>query len=248
MLRRSTFRALCIMTTCCALLAGCVQIDEWTSVATTGVTTVHTLVRVAIGKSKTPKAALSDNPFENAQALEKDGITVVEHSSTMQHGQMLMHIVLQAPALRAFAHIADLIADSKAAPPTDPTTPDVMKAMRESTFFQVRAKGNRLHIERRFAQTKVKTPAVAKTHAKHHGKKSGLEDLFGGGDVADMMLGGFNLRYGIALPSAVLASNADLVDGNIAQWAFPVTAMQHEKITLWVEVANTPENRAALLK
>ncbi|MBI4238843.1 MAG: hypothetical protein HY696_10600 [Deltaproteobacteria bacterium] len=221
----------------CLLLAGCFGVDEWTRVDVTGRTTLSATVRMGFSEQMKgmPIGGVDQKLAQAGSGLP--GVQIKSVKTEQRDGQLIVTSTVEA------ARLADLHQFYRQLPPAaggDPAATSAPELFRSSGFYRVRRVGNRLRFERTLVP-----PKVAKAKAKA-GKK-GKKDPFDAQQMTDMMFGGVFIRFAATLPGLIVASNAEHNDAQTAHWVYPLGHLTKKKVTLWAEIAATPELERALL-
>jgi len=230
MSRRTIFFILMILTL--PLLAGCLEIEERVSVAADGVSTLDFKMRLAIPGEK--KKGQVDEVREKLGGVGSgvEGVEVVDFGIKDQFGQMILNIDLKADSFSALKNAyATFPKEEKKGKKKEPG--DVIeKIFTKDGFYSIKKKGKKLVIERSIGM---------KGKKKAKGDEKDVEMLMA-------MLGGIMLRFDLKVPSKVISSNAEEVDGNLLRWVIPLHYLEENRVTLKAEIESTPELAKALLR
>lgn len=214
-------------------LAGCLEIEERVSIAPDGESNLKFKMRLTIpGEAK-------KNPLEEAKAelgsvgSGVEGVEVVDFGIKDQYGQMVLNIDLKANSFSALRKAYGTFPKEKKKGKKPEPSDEIEKIFSEKGFYKIKKRGKKLVIERKIGSSRKKKKAK--------GKDKDIEMLMS-------MMGVITLRFDLQVPSKVISTNAEDVDGNTLHWVIPLSYLENNKVTLRAEIESTPELVKAILK
>ncbi len=215
------------------LLAGCLEIEERVSIAPDGVSTLDFKMRLAIpGEQKKGQAEEARSKLGDVGS-GVDGVEVVDFGITDQYGQMVLNIDLKADSFSALQNAYATFPKEKKKGKKPEPGDEIEKVFSKEGFYTIKKKGNKLVVERKIG--------TARKKKKAKGEEKDVEMLMA-------MVGGIMLRFDLKVPSKVISSNAEEVDGDTLRWVIPLHYLEENRVTLRAEIESTPELAKALLK
>jgi len=210
-----------------ALLSGCIDIEERLNIDMNGFSTLRTKIRFTLPEDKKRKVNIKEEDFADMGAGLKDVSFDVKTESL--YGQLITTMTFRSDR---FSALQDAYASLPKKEPGE-NEPDFDSIFSKRNFYKIKRKGKNLQITR--------TVGGGKKRSK--GKKDKL-----GGEIADMMLGMMKVRFGLEVPTRVISSNAESVDGQTLEWVLPLSYLEKKRVTLKAVIESTPELTQALLK
>jgi hypothetical protein len=211
------------------LIAGCLEIEERVSIAPDGESALRFKMRMSIPAEMKKKKG---NPAEEAKGKFKEvgksveGIELTKVDVKDEYGQMVLTLGLKANSFAALSNAYDTFPKDEEKDKAPDKDDELEKVFSKDGFYTIRKKGNRLVIERKIGTKKQKKKAK--------GKEKDAEML-------STMLGGVTMRFDLEVPSKVISSNAEEVDGQTLHWVIPLAYLDGHQVTLRAEIEATPE-------
>lgn len=220
------------------LIAGCFEIEERVSIAPTGESSMVFKLRMSTPEDS---KSTSDDINKKLDGVGKgvDGVTIAEMGAKDIFGQKIFSFGLKAPSMKAMQRAYSTFPkeEKKGDAQKDALNKNIDSVFSEKGFYSVKSKGKNLLITRTFgSEVKAK---------KKKGKK---DEMQGFAEMMNMMTGGAKFRFDLEVPTKVISSNAESVDGNILHWVIPFEYIQRHKVVLTAEIESTPELTKALGK
>lgn len=220
------------------LIAGCLDIEERVSIAPDGTSRMKFKFRMALPeqtKKKKPEQEVKTKLQEVGSGVE--GLEVENLGIKDEFGQMIVYLNLKANSFEALRSAYDTFPkNDKKRDRNNPEPGDQIEdVFSKKGFYTIKKKGRNLIIERKLGTKKKRKKKKAK------GKEEDLGTMMA-------MLGGITLRFDLEVPSRVISSNAEEVNGNVLHWVIPMQYLDTHKVTLRAEIESTPELTKALLR
>lgn len=205
--------------------AGCLEIEETTSISPNGECNMSFTMRVSApaNKTKDVKKKMREEGMED-MAKNLDGVTLIDHSVKEIYGQIVTNLKIHANKCSQLGNFYEnMPGDEKPG-----AKPDMKGAFSKDNFYKFKKRGKKIVITRTIGPLEGKKK-----------KKKAKKDF--GGEFAAMMLGGMKLRFELDVPTRVLKSNAEINEGSRLEWIIPLSYLEKHKVKLTAEIESTPE-------
>jgi hypothetical protein len=214
----------------CALMAGCLDIEEKVTIQPDGPASALLKIRLYL-----PKGGKDEAPPDldiKAEGIGRgiEGFESATVTTREAFGQVISEIALKARSWKALAGAYDTLPRE---PEKKDSGVDVDRIFTQKGFWQLKKKGNSILMTRTFVPAK---------------KKKAKKADEGMGDLVAMITGSMKLRIELDVPSDVVSSNAEEQDGRALRWVIPLDWLSSHKVVLKAEIESTPELEKALFK
>ncbi len=210
------------------MLAGCIDIEERLNIDTNGFSTLRTKIRFTLPEDKKRKVNIKEEDFADMGDGLKD-VTFDVKTETL-YGQLITTMTFRSDR---FSALQDAYASLPKKEPGE-NEPSFESIFSKRNFYKIKRKGKNLQITRTVGGRGKK---------RRKGKKDKLDS-----EIADMMLGMMKVRFDLDVPTRIISSNAESVDGQTLEWVLPLSYLEKKKVTLKAVIESTPELTQALLK
>jgi len=207
------------------LMAGCLDIEERVVIMPDGSSALKFKMRMAIpveAKKKNPAGEIQEQLSTVGSGV--DGVRMVDFGIEDKYGQLIFSMNLQADSFSALRKAYATFPRSTKKKRKKSGNDIIDQIFSKKGFYSIKKKRDKLVIERTIGLKKKR-------------KKSKDEDL----DMLVSMMGAISMHFDLEVPSRVLSSNAEEVDGNTLHWIIPLQYLENNRVTLRAEIEATPE-------
>lgn len=212
----------------CAMLAGCLEIEEKVSLSPDGPVSALLKIRLYMPKGAKQEKPKALNIKEDGIGKGIDGFESASVTTREVFGQFISEVSLKARSWKALAEAYDTLPREQE---QKDQNDDLDQLFTQKGFWQVKDKGKTILFTRTFVPTEKKKDKKAEE---------------GMGELVAMMMGSMKFRVTLDLPSDVVSSNAEERDGRTLRWVIPLDWLSAHKVVLQAEVKSTPELVKAL--
>jgi hypothetical protein len=212
-------------------LTGCLDFEERVTINEDGSGKMRFKTRMVLPKDKKNEEVKLD---EIGMTKGIDGVSILEITNKSNYGQTILSTTYAADKFLNLRNVykgfpSDLSKEGG---------PELGGTFSEGSFYKIKKKGKNLLITRKLKKIKRKRKRSKRS-------KDSFQQV--GGEMAKMVMGGMKIRYDLEIPTRVILSNAEEVDGKVLHWVVPISYLGESEVVLTAEIESTPEMTKALL-